>query len=263
MMKYLDRSPAHLQQALREPMEETPSMLWGSIFHHVVLTPNVKPFWVVAPEGMKFNTKEGKAWKAEHEGARIISAEEWHHIEGAAKAVREHESAGLALAQGEAEVSVFSWYHYGGKVLRKGRIDFVNAGSGSPVLVDIKTGDDARPEAFSRKLAPESLGGNGYARQAAYYMAMWNDLHDGGMKTKDFVFIVVEKYPPYGIGVYHLMGDSIRRGNLDWQRLCALYMECQETNNWPCYDTKIQRIDMPPWALTPKQEGAWWIAHGM
>jgi exodeoxyribonuclease VIII len=255
MIKHLDRSPSHLQAYIGAEKTTTPDMLFGSVLHQLVLEPKKDAFWVVEPEGLDGRTKEGKAWRAANAGKTTLSTETLEHAMAAAQTIRSHPTAGQAFECGKAEVSLFSNFSFGGTVLRKARIDFVNDG---PCLVDIKTTQDARPEAFARTLFDFA-----YHRQAAYYLDVWNALNPDQPKTS-FVFIAVEKFPPYGICVYDVDADALERGRKEWTRLAGLYIECEAKKFWPCYNTEIQSLKLPPWALKKEHnDGTFWANRVM
>jgi hypothetical protein len=241
MLKHLARSPAHLQASLEQPPAQTPAMLFGQIVHQLVLEPNRPWFWAVRPPGLDGRSKEGKEWKARVGDKPVLDHAEWLKAEGVVASVRSHPTARLALGSGKSEVSVFKNFTLGRTVLRRARIDFVNDGN---ALVDIKTTDDARPEAFAR-----TLFNLRYHVQAAYYLDIWNDSLTAGEKPKEsFVFIAVEKEPPFAVAVYDLSREAINAGRAEYIRLLQLYMECEAQGEWPAYNPDVQEIGLPAWA---------------
>ncbi|HET7624385.1 MAG TPA: PD-(D/E)XK nuclease-like domain-containing protein [Verrucomicrobiae bacterium] len=242
MLKRLARSPAHLQTYLEQPPEQTPAMLFGQIVHQLLLEPDKPWFWAVRPPGLDGRSKEGKEWKARVGEKPVLEHAQWINVEGAVHSVRSHPTAMLALGSGKSEVSVFRKFTLGHSVLRKARIDFINDGN---ALVDIKTTDDARPDAFAR-----TLFNLRYHVQAAYYLDIWNDsLSPGETPKESFVFIAVEKEPPYAIGVYDLSRAAINAGRQEYIRLLQLYMECEAQGEWPAYNPDVREINLPAWAL--------------
>ena len=241
MLKHLARSPAHLQTYLEQPPEQTPAILFGRIVHQLLLEPEKPWSWAVRPPGLDGRSKEGKEWKARVGNKPILDHEEWLNVEGVVASVRTHPTARLALGNGRSEVSVFMPFTLGRSVLRRARIDFVNEGN---ALVDIKTTEDARPESFSR-----TLFNMRYHVQAAYYLDIWNDsLPKGETPKESFVFIAVEKTPPFAVAVYDLARDAINAGRKEYIRLLQLYMDCEEQRHWPAYDPDIQELNLPAWA---------------
>ena len=242
MLKRLGRSPAHLKAYLEQREEQTPAMLFGQVVHQLLLEPEKPWFWAVRPAGLDGRSKEGREWKARLGDKPVLEHEQWLNVEGVVASVRSHPTARHALSAGRSEVSVFKRFTYGRSVLRKARIDFANNGS---ALIDIKTTDDARPEAFAR-----TIYNMRYHVQAAYYLDIWNDSLPLGETPKDsFVFIAVEKEPPYAVSVFDLARQAINAGRGEYIRLLQLYMECEAQGEWPAYNPDVQEINLPPYAL--------------
>jgi len=238
-MGLLARSPAHLHASFDEPFEATPAMHFGSVLHARVLEPDKAPFWAVEPEDHDGRTKLGKEWKRSvlETFDFILSADDAWAIGAMADAIRTHQTASQALKDGKAEVSIFVDDANG--LRRKCRIDWVSAGNS---LVDIKTTEDARPEAFMRSAVTF-----GYHRQAAWYLDTWNLIAPTEQRKEHFVFIAIEKKRPYALSVYIPTMQAIEYGRAEYARLSALYRECVKNDEWPGYPSDIQWLELPKW----------------
>lgn len=177
-------------------------------------------------------------WQQNNPGRIILSPEQWDQLHAMANAVHSHPAAGALLTgcPGEAEKSVY-WNDATTGVLCRCRPDWWRDDN---VIVDLKTTEDASPEGFAKSMANYR-----YDVQAAYYL-------DGIQKAtrkrpKAFVFIAVEKKPPYGVGVYVLDADSLELGRAQYQHDLRIYAECVRTGEWPGYGDKIQTISLPAW----------------
>lgn len=149
---------------------------------------------------------------------------------------------------------------------------------GQNMVIDLKTTDDASVEGFSKSIAnwrydvqhPFYLDGLREAiRQsggvlpdevvagAAELSAYWIDRETGVLcrcrpdywrgEPKHFIFIAVEKKPPYAVGVYVLDGESVELGRAVYRADLKRYAECKANDNWPGYGDKIQTISVPGW----------------
>jgi exodeoxyribonuclease VIII len=107
--------------------------------------------------------------------------------------------------------------------------------------VDFKSTDNASKDAFSK-----SIANYGYARQAAYYLDL---AKDSGLPHTEFVFVAVEKEPPYAVGIYQLDQESIQWGRKKYTDLLSLYIKCRDENHWPGYSQEPQIISLPQWAM--------------
>lgn len=248
MLKHMDPTPAHLLAYLarQEQEAERPiALTLGTLVHERVLTPGGEFKQVaVKPEGLRFNTKEGKAWREEHlaAGKQILTQDEYVFVVCAVENILAHPEC-RPLFESDAtktEVSVFCPFSLGGTVQRKARIDIVSAGN---ALADIKTCQSAHKPDFASAILDF-----GYHTQAAYYLDIWADAVPVGQEAKShFVFIAVEKTPPYLVAVYDIAARAIKEGRrINIERL-QKYIECKETAHFPGYSQSVEDIDLPAW----------------
>ena len=223
-----------------EGTHDTPALLFGRIVHQMTLEPDAPAWWVVPPDDVDLRTKAGKDWKAANEHRKVVKKDTWANIIGVWGAIRSHMGIYRELTQGQREVSVYRKHtSEAGTVLRRGRIDLVCA---SANLLDIKTTEDARPEAFSKQIKT-----HGYHIQAAYYLDLWNECNPHNQKH-GFIFAAVEKEPPHGIMVHRLAQRAIDRGREIYKELLDKYMDYRDRGTWPCYPETVQEIDLPYYA---------------
>ena len=155
-----------------------------------------------------------------------------------ANAVRSHTIAVELLAKGKAEQSVYAIHPATGVEIR-GRMDWITEDESGPLIVDLKTTEDARDFA-------KSVANYRYHVQAALY----SDLLELSLGKKAvFVFIVVEKSAPHGIRIVTLDTNSLAAGRLDYERLLVVYKECVDSGEWPAYPVRVETVELPPWAF--------------
>ena len=232
------KTPAHFKAKLDGliPDEQTPAMRLGSMIHRAILEPEtVSGAWVVKPEGMKFTTKEGKEWQAA-QTLPIITAAEADTITGMRESVWAHPAVKRVLANAKTECSLFANGEDG--VLRKARIDALPEGGN--VIVDIKSCQSADPDMMAKSVANYR-----YDVQAAYYLDLCQLL---GMDKTEFLFVCVEKQPPYAVAVYALDQDAIEWGRKQYQRDLAAVKHCMAEDHWPSFTQDITTLGLPAWA---------------
>ena len=254
MLKSFARSPAHFKAEQTAPREQTPAMELGTLCHSLLFTPT-DPFVILPdkkrPTSAQLNAAKPapettdlinfwKAWDAANAGKVCYSQSMVDQAKAIVAAVRSHPRAQEALKSGQAEVSLFQHFSYGGTVLRKARLDWVTPGS---TIVDLKTVEDAREHPFGK-----ACFDMGYYRQAAYYLDIWNDAHPNDRK-ENFVFIAVEKNPPFGINVFNLELAAIEKGRGENLKLIGRYIDCLADNRWPAYEDRIKQLALPAWAM--------------
>jgi exodeoxyribonuclease VIII len=234
----MDQSPAHYTSWLSEPKKETPALVFGGAAHCIILEPEeFLSRYISAPDGIDRRTKDGKAAWAEIEatGKTILSADDWKKLFDISCSISAHPVANELLSDGIAESSVFAELL---GVPVKCRPDWLHDNS---VIVDLKTTENAGPNAFSKSVANYR-----YHVQAAFYSDICQEI---GLDIKAFVFIAVEKNPPYAVSVYELDFDSIEVGRTLYQRNLETYRRCLEADHWPAYSQSIETLSLPRWAM--------------
>jgi len=234
----ISRSPAHFRYGVRE---ETDAMRIGTLVHQAVFDQSSLSY-SVKPEGMSFATKDGKAWRADHEGTMIITQKESDMLVGIVESIKRHPKGGKLIAEGLAEQSLFAMDSNG--TLRKGRTDFLPAKT--PVILDLKTCEDARPGKFSRSILDYR-----YHVQAAYYLDLCKLI---GEDRRAFILIAAEKTPPYAVMVYQVQDEDVEFGRMCYQRDLQVYRNCMESGIWPSYSEEIELIGIPEYAKQELEE---------
>lgn len=251
ILKHMDISPAHCRQEIVAPRESTPAMELGSAFHSALLEPGVFYSDYFRAPGVDRRTKAGKAAWADallaNEGKQPLRADDFDWIEGAVEALwsRPHIKALLGSAGSMNEVAAF-WGKDG--VQCKGLIDhFGRSPDGGSIIVDVKTVPlgGAQKHLFQRDVAKYR-----YHAQAAWYVDGLNEIAE---RHRDFLWLVVEKEPPFADAIYQPFPEAIEVGRRKCEDWLRRYVECAENGSWPGYPAEVAMIDLPEWLY--KQEG--------
>ena len=237
-LDYIDHSPAHLQAYRAGLMPPTEAMLLGSLLHTFVLEPHLAGGrFYREPELGNRNSKVVKeqlaALAAENPGRVPIREKQYDAALAMREAVYAHPAAKKLLEyDGYFERSIF-WNNADTSEKCKARYDKV-APKGN-FICDVKTTLDASPAEFAK-----SIVNYRYDCQVSHYT------EPTGLR---FVFIAVEKSPPYGVAVYAAGDDTLRLGQRRRLPNLRTYAECRAKNVWPGYPPVIQRLELPPWAM--------------
>lgn len=236
------KSPLHFHYAKNNPQEPTPAMRFGSAFHAFLLERDTfNERYVTEPEGINRRTNAGKeeyeAFLTEAKGKEIISKDDLLLIEGMTASVFKHDKASKLLAHGEAEQSFFFNTPIG-EIKGKCRPDWITKGTN--ILCDVKTSIDASPQAFAKSIANFN-----YHKQAAYYLDGTKEFTGN---TTNFVFIVVEKTPPFAVACYVIEDRAIELGRTKYLENLVAYHYCLENEQWGGYSSEIEEIFLPEWA---------------
>lgn len=233
-------TPAHYKARWIDkliPEETTPAKEFGSLLHRCMLEPETtKDAFYIKPEGMKFTTKEGIAWRDAHADRRIVTAEEAGMVNGIVASIQSHPKASAYLAGSYRERSVFA--ELDGLSL-KSRFDLLPRWEGANFIADLKTCEDASPDG-----AAKAAWDFGYYRQAAFYLKV---AALAGLPVTTFLFIFVEKGPPYLVNVLEIDPALLAYGQGIVNRDLTLLRHCLRTGEWPGYDTDIGTLGAPAW----------------
>ena len=233
-----DKTPAHLKCYIEgEREKETPAMQFGTVLHRALLEPDTfDNSFYVRPEGMRFTTKDGIAWKEKHSDKPILTEDESASIFAMLTTVHTHPFAKRLLTCGIAEQSIFVIDGHG--TLRKSRLDMLTKGT---VIPDIKTCESASLDNFERNISRYR-----WHVQAAYYI---DNCKLAGIDKNSFFFIAVEKTPPYAVRCLQLSEDAIQIGRMLYQRDIQIYRNCVESGNWPAWEDGFTETSLPSWEL--------------
>jgi hypothetical protein len=234
---YMGQSPAHYKYALENPGEPTPDEIFGQVLHGTILEPN-RVLHVVRPEGMDYRGKRGKAWRDAQIKpilvAKGLNSDE--RVRECLKQVYQHGTAAEIIRRSKREVAIFKRDKITGLLL-KSKLDCLFTDDQElTTIADVKGCQDASTADFSRKLFNFQ-----YHEQAALYIDV--------AEASFFIFIAVEKIPPFAVNVFQLNPASIEVGRKAYRRNLATLKECMDRNEWPAYGDGINEVDVPDFVL--------------
>lgn len=230
-LKAFAKSPNHYLQYVSGEIEPTPAMTFGSAFHCFILEADeFEDRYAVAPQ-VDRRTKAGKeVWNAFVEGVtgrEVLTQQDMGLILDMEAAIRQHEPA-QKLLKGCVQFELMTDDKIAGVNFRG-----IADGLSSTFVLDLKTCQDASPEAFERT-AYQSF----YHEQAAAYQMLFG--------VDRFYWIAVEKTAPYNVAVYMQSQEAYLKAS---HRLKNLIQAWDEWDGKPCsYGTEIFELNLPRWA---------------
>ena len=286
---WMDKSPEYFQYRKNNPMEPTPSLLFGQVAHKLLLEPaDFSTDFAVAP-AVDRRTRDGKAALEEF----LLTVGERKPVDAA---TYEQASDMIAAARmvplvnelldGDHEVPLF-WTDPDTGVECKCRLDSMRRDdNGVPVVVDYKTTNDASYKAFLRdvvnygyyfqaamysegvihnNLCPKLIKGKAKKRWAKspetgrrkYWTEYEEDEYrmdseDGEIVHPRWIFIVQEKAEPYSVNICEMEMDFITAGYDKYRELIGTYVSCLETDYWPGYMGVLDEpniLSLPSWLI--------------
>lgn len=233
----ISESPEKFKYYLEHPEPPTPSLIFGQLFHSMALQPEtVWEQFAVVPN-VDRRTKAGKEAFAEFElqseGKTIVSVDMVEQSMAMCEALNRNEYV-KKLLKGEKEKPFFWEDDLTGEAC-KCRVDCLTELGDNLLVVDLKTTENAETEAFMRSAIKY-----GYDFQSAMY-SKGVEVNTG--KKPLFVFIAIEKKPPYAINILQADELLIRRGYDLFREYIGIYHDCKQTGNFYGYLGKFNQIN--------------------
>ena len=233
----ISESPEKFKYYREHSEEPTSALVFGQLFHAMALQPEtVWEQFAVMPNADR-RTKAGKEafaeFEATAEGKTIVSVDMVEQATAMCEALSKNEFV-KKLLKGEKEKPFFWVDEMTGEEC-KCRTDALTEIGENLIITDLKTTDCAETEAFMRAAIKY-----GYDFQAAMYSE--------GVKANTgreplFVFIAIEKKPPYAINILQADKLLIRRGYDLFREYLGIYHECKTTDNWWGYLGRYNQIN--------------------
>lgn len=225
------RTPAHWKWESEHPVHKDVYDL-GTVTHSLVLEGDESGVEVI-----DVADKRGAKWTvpadaAINDGKIPLKRAEWETVKAMRDSVMAHPLARNALTGHRAEESVF-WEEEG--QMLKCRPDAWKPG----LVADLKTTADADPNEFGK-----TAFNFGYFMSAPHYI---DGIKAATGEDVKFVFVNVEKSPPYLVSVTELSDADMDRGRYQLDRAKRIYRECMASGKWPGY-RPFTTASLPRWA---------------
>ena len=166
----------------------------------------------------------------------VIKKDIWDKCHYMRDSVFNHPQISTLFAEGRPEVSV--WGQHGEtKLLTKCRCDWLR---NDGIVIDLKTSVSSSPDKFSLECAKYN-----YALQQTHYM---DTLLTSGYPQSEFLFVVIEKEPPFLCQCYVLDKHSVNMAEQTYHKTLFHICRCQNDDEWPPY-TDDTALSLPIWKI--------------
>ena len=224
-------------------VKQTKAMADGTAVHAFFLERDkFDTDFVIKPADMRLNTKAGKEWAQEHQSKIIIDSELGNNLYEMEKSFMDSPAKLIYDIKGQADLSYF-WDDFG-TIKGKCRPDWIS--DDGSIVVDVKTTTDASHKGFQK-----SIANWGYYLQLGWYL---RGLRKLGLPVKEFIFIAIEKTPPFCVGVYSADQNMIDFAMKELDQLMPEIQTAMVSNEFPDYTPEITSIGLPPWMTDKKEE---------
>ena len=246
--------PAYFKWCEDNPTEPSEDMVLGSAFHKIVLEPETFGDEFAVMPNFDGRTTQGKLLKKQFKETKgnkqVITQDQYDTICGMRDSIMSNPYA-KKLINGNIEQSMYFTDDLT-KVECKCRPDVWRKVADRVVITDLKSAKSVMPNDFMRDCVKYH-----YDLQTAMY-------RDGASKVLgvpkdniDFVFIAVEKKPPYLLNIMQADTYVIQKGEADFREFIGTYAECMQTQNWYGYngrDNIINNLSLPSYLLRDNKE---------
>ncbi len=227
-LKAILRSPAHAKVECKD----SPALAFGRAFHMAILEPELfEGSYTIMP---KFSgtgsVARRKEWIDENEGREILKEEDSATIVAMSASVKASKFWDK-IKDYDVEIAHFAEVD---GTLQKCKADMIG-----DWIIDFKSTQDASPKKFF-----SSANNFGYHTSAAYYVDI---VKQATGRALPFMWIAVEKTPPYGVAFYNVPARMLEVGREEYQRALRIYKECEASGEWPSYPDEIQELPLPGW----------------
>lgn len=238
-------SPEKFKYYEENPKDKSSALIFGTAFHKIVLEPNEFDEEFLVLPSIDRRTKEGKERFKElmesANGRDVMSHEDYQKIVGMRESVLSNKYAKALVEKSDHELSFF-WKDELTGELCKCRPDILFQVGSSRIIADLKSCESAKTEDFMRDAIKY-----GYHVQAYMYK---EGLKQNTSLEYQFVFIAVEKKPPYSINIMKADDIFVRYGEDTFRELIGVYSECKSSGNWWGYNGFsgiINTLGVPAW----------------
>ena len=234
----IHKSPAHYKAARHE---DTPALRFGTAFHCAVLeNDRFNKTYTIIEGDRRTKAVKDSIKDAEAVGKIILTHDDFNALMGMAQAVFTNPICAALLRGSLKEHSVFSELD---GVRVKCRPDGWSTEKG--VLFDLKSTEDASPEGFARTVAKYR-----YHVQDAFYRHVVASATGGDADDLSFIFVAVEKKPPFAVALYQLDELAALQGWVDAREDLRRYKAAKDTGKWGGYSPRIETLSLPRWAVS-------------
>jgi hypothetical protein len=240
--------PARVRWEKDKPHSDTSATLLGSAVHCGLLTPHLfADTYVGKPEGMKFSTKDGKAWRDSHQGRKILSTGDFALVGSIIDALNLKPVVAASLENSAREHSIIWTCPASGETC-KGRPDWIDEDSGS--IYDLKVTRHGGTRWMAMRAYSE-----GWMHQLAHYRtgAIVN-----GAEVSRGRLVVVEPEPPHFVWTLEVKRDALDLLELENGETLKQLRDCRVANAWPGTPDEWTKIE-PPAGVTDGLEDVQYI----
>lgn len=235
---------ARIRYDFLHPKDQTHELMIGSAVHAAVLQPQLfEREYVALPDNMPDRrTKAGKeAWAAmeqQNKGKTLLDPEDMQRVFIMAETVKSHPGFKLLMQEQKPMVEgTVIWSDFSTGMMCRARPDVY--------LPDIQACLDLKTTADASDMESILLR-YGYHFQAAFYQL---GLEHCGLACSGFIFVFVEKSPPYCVRVAQIEDVAVTLARTEMVPVMKRLAQAFSSREWPSYSDGVESVSLPEWKL--------------
>ena len=235
----IGKSPLHFKYERDNTPEPSAALIFGQAFHKFVLEPDsfgeefaIEP---IVDRRTRQGREEWEAFLELHSGKQTIRLADVSTFMCMKHELSENRHAAALIEQSQHETPFFWTDELTGEEC-KCRPDILAEIGGVPIIADLKSCASADTDSFAKDVVKY-----GYDLQAYMYS---EGVKANTGKDYQFVFIAVEKTPPYAVNVMQADKYILMRGEALFREYIGTYHDCKESGNWWSYNGHFGNINI-------------------
>lgn len=243
VLKHLCVSPLHYQHALNRAHDDggTEAMVFGSAVHCALFEPaRFRETYGVYPGPVR-RGKEWDLWVATHRGCTSIPAGQMRQVEQCVAALKRHPWLAKMLGEstGRPEMSVL-WPDEASGMQCKARVDWLDAGFDSPLVLGLKTARDVAKRRFEAHAVNLD-----YPFQWGMYATGVRQVTG---KKPTVVEVVVENHAPWDILVLKIPDEVVESASQRFHATVCAARDLEDATVFPGQHPDPETFELPRWA---------------
>lgn len=241
-LKEFKKSPAHYKAYLEKEHTVDPDLEIYKAVHLMTLEDPSAQNRIVIKDGRWAGALKEEVQSLQSQGYIVLKQDGYDEAKNISASIKSHPLAADLLGASLGEVSIF-WLDRATNCPLKARVDILTLKDGDIYLGDLKNFTGLHDEEF---IGQQVVRQNYMMQMALYAQGIEAVL---GNYPKFIYWVFIEPVKPYGCKIRRAGMDHVFNASKAFTEHFRRYLECSESNTWPCYDIEDMPLMLPKWAL--------------
>lgn len=242
-LKEFKKSPAHYKAYLEKEHVVDPDLEIYKAVHLMTLEDPSAQNRIVIKDGRWAGALKEEVQSLQSQGYIVLKQDGYDEAKNISTSIKSHPLAHDLLGASHGEVSIF-WLDRATNCPLKARVDILTLKDGELYLGDLKNFTGLHDEEF---IGQQVIRQNYMMQMALYAQGIEAVL---GRYPKFIYWVFIEPVKPYGCKIRRAGMDHVFNAAKGFSEQFRRYVECSETNTWPCYDIEDAPLLLPAYFLS-------------